>query len=243
MATCCAHITSPLGWSNVSSKELNMNQREAKKGVVEDLADQDNLMEDNMEKENVNNESIMSIGTFDISKYRLSQNFTDMVGTKKIINTIPVRKPGRQEFVRTHPEEEYWFQTAVLELKDVGETYIVDGSLWGVIDQELIPKILIPTISRQGVLTLWPVRLPGPDGRHDSWNSSALDAALRAKKSWTRIVSNRSLGAYECYEAQAAIPDPEWPDLSLEEILQIAFKNKSIQNMDDPVLRALRGEV
>ena len=34
-----------------------------------------------------------------------------------------------------------------------------------------------------------------------------------AMKKWVRVQSNRSLGAYEIYEAAAPWGDPEWPDL------------------------------
>jgi len=39
---------------------------------------------------------------FDPSRLRLSQNFVESVGVKKALLTVPVRKPGRQDFVRTH---------------------------------------------------------------------------------------------------------------------------------------------
>ena len=38
---------------------------------------------------------------------RLSQSFNEMVGVKKILSTIPVRKPGAQDFVRVHPGPEW----------------------------------------------------------------------------------------------------------------------------------------
>ena len=41
-------------------------------------------------------------GIFDPAKLRLSQNFTEDVGVKKILITIPVRKPGKQVFFRAH---------------------------------------------------------------------------------------------------------------------------------------------
>ena len=38
---------------------------------------------------------------------RLSQSFNEMVGVKKILTTIPVRKPGAQDFVRVRPGPEW----------------------------------------------------------------------------------------------------------------------------------------
>ncbi len=47
---------------------------------------------------------------------------------------------------------------------------------------------------------LWPIRLPGPDGKLDDWNMSGVEAAKRASGRWLRMASNMSLGAYEIYE-------------------------------------------
>ena len=91
----------------------------------------------------------------------------------------------------------------ILELKEDRETYLVDRNLWGELPGELIPKVLFTVINRQGVLTLWPIRLPGEDGRHDEWNRSALEAAEMAQKEWIRVAANMSLGAYEVYRAMA----------------------------------------
>jgi hypothetical protein len=133
-------------------------------------------------------------------------------------------------------------QTAVLELKDDRETYLVDPDLWAELPSELAPKALFTTMNRQGVLTLWPVRLPGEDGRHDEWSRSALEAAELAKTRWIRIVANMSLQAYEVYEATGNFPDPEWPDVSFQRILEIAFRDRFIRTLDHPVIRRLRGE-
>ena len=179
---------------------------------------------------------------FDLNKLRLSQDFGATLGVKKALLTVPVRKPGRQDFFRVHPGEDWRLETVILELKEERETYLVDPSLWGQLPGELIPKVLYTVINRQGVLMLWPIRLPGEDGRHDEWNRSALEAAEMAQKEWIRMVANMSLGANEVYRAVADIPDPEWPDTTFQEVLRIAFKDRFIRSIDHPVLRRLRGE-
>jgi hypothetical protein len=67
---------------------------------------------------------------FDAARLRLSQNFTATVGVKKRLTTVPVRKPSKQDFIRVHPDPAYRLDTAVLELKDENETYLVDPGLW-----------------------------------------------------------------------------------------------------------------
>jgi hypothetical protein len=40
-----------------------------------------------------------------LSALRLDQSYADTVGVKKLLTTVPVRKPNRQGFVRVHPEQ------------------------------------------------------------------------------------------------------------------------------------------
>ena len=180
---------------------------------------------------------------FDLASIRLTQDFTFTIGVKKRITTIPVRKPTRQEFVRVHPDPAYHLDTAVVELKAEHETYLVAPDLWSEISAELIPKRLVLTMTRQNVPMLWPIRLPGEDGRIDAWNQSAMMAAERASKCWVRLSSNRHLGAYELFEAPADLPEPEWPDITFQEILDIAFRGHQIDDINHPVLKQLRGEL
>jgi len=179
---------------------------------------------------------------FDPSRLRLSQNFHSTAGVKKRHTIIQVRKPGKQDFIRVHPEPDYCLQTALLEFKDDGEVYLVDPSLWNDLPGELIPKVLYLTINRQGVIRLWPIRLPDEDGKLDDWNQSALESAEIAKNVWVRVSSNRSAGMYETFEATGDLAEPEWPDLSFREILEIGFRGKYIKDWDHPALRRLRGD-
>jgi len=152
-----------------------------------------------------------------------------------------VRKPNRQEFIRVRSGEQWHYQTYVLTLKEERETYLIDRELWPILPGEITPIILSTTMSRQGTLFLWPIRLPDGDGRHDHWSKSAIKAVEIAESRWVRIAANMSLGAYEIYEAQGDIPEPVWPELSLEDILRIAFHDMFIRDLNHQAIRRLRG--
>ena len=148
-------------------------------------------------------------GPFDnLSALRLDQSYADTVGVKKLLTTVPVRKPDRQDFVRVHPDPEYRLTpAAIIEVKEDREVYLVTpemapGSSWANSRRQRCYL----TINRQGVIHLWPVKLPGPDGRPNEWNRSAADAAERAMKKWVRVTSSMSLGAYEIFEAVRGPP-------------------------------------
>jgi hypothetical protein len=183
--------------------------------------------------------------TFDLASMRLPQNFSGLVGVKTLVTTVEVGKPDKQAFIRTHPDPEYRLETVVLEMKADRASYLVHPSLWNELlaRDEAVPKVLFTVINRQGVLSLWPIRLPGRDGRLDAWNQSALEAALLAMDHWVRVRANRALGANEVDQAVGLTDEPQWPTMSFEEIVKIAFKHRYIRSWDDEVLRRLRGEL
>jgi hypothetical protein len=180
---------------------------------------------------------------FDPEKLRLSQDFAESVGVKKLLTTIPVRKPAQQDFVRVHSDPAYRLNVGLIELKEDRETYLVYPTIASQIPGEFYAATLFTTINRQGVLSLWPVKLPPPDGRQIEWHRSAADAAELAMTRWVRVKANMGLGAYQIFEAESSIPDPEWPDhLPFREMLKIAFRDCIIDSLDHPVLKRLRGE-
>jgi hypothetical protein len=178
----------------------------------------------------------------DLGRLRLSQDFAATVGVKKALLTIPVRKPAKEWFIRTNPDLR--IETCVLELKEDRETYLVAPSLWPELAAEATfgPRALFVAMTRQNVLFVWPIRLPGSDGKIDDWNRSALEAAAMAESKWIRVVSNQQLGAYGVFTASGEWPEPDWPEIPLNELLRIAFKGRVIDSLDHPVLRRLRGE-
>jgi hypothetical protein len=173
---------------------------------------------------------------------RLNQDYLETAGVKKLISTIPVRKPRPQDFVRTHSDHR--MAVALIELRDDRETYLVTPPMVQELPGEYFPATLFLTISRQDVLSLWPVRMPGPDGKLLEWHRSALEAAERARSKWIKIRANMALGAYDIYEAEnVKIPDPVWPELSFDKILRIAFRDRLIDSADHPVVKRLRGQI
>jgi hypothetical protein len=121
-------------------------------------------------------------------------------------------------------------------------TYLVDPEIAAAIPGEAAAKILYLTVTRHGALLLWPVRLPDEQGRLDDWNAAAHQAALSAEARWVRIAANKGAGTYDVYEALDQVAEPAWPDLSFDRLLEMAFKNRFIDNLDHPVVRRLLGE-
>jgi hypothetical protein len=97
----------------------------------------------------------MTDNPFDPAALRLDQSFTDAVGVKKLLTTVPVRKPNRQDFGRVHPDQTYRLTPAsIIELDR--EVYLLPPAMAMELRGEFATVTLFTPVNRQGVLHLWP---------------------------------------------------------------------------------------
>lgn len=178
----------------------------------------------------------------DINRFRLSQNFGASAPVKKLITTVQVRKPHNQEFVRASPDLTFDALTYLWK-DDNNRPFLVEPALVPQFPQGLRPTLIVGAINRQNVFFFWPLFLKQGDESWNDWHRSAYESMVEARKNWVRVESNRALGAYETSVALAAdLPEPTWPNLSLEELLLIAFRDYIIDRVDHIILKKLRGE-
>jgi hypothetical protein len=179
---------------------------------------------------------------FNPAALRLDQTFLGGGAVKKLLTTVPVRKPTRHDFVRVHPDPAYRLSpAAIIELKEDREVYLVLPSMAAELSRGFAVATLYTAINRQGVVQVWPVKLPGADGKHNPWHRSSAEAAELAMTRWVRVQANMSLGAYDILEAIGDLPEPTWPDVPFAEILTIAFRDKIVDHPDHPLVHRLRG--
>jgi hypothetical protein len=181
---------------------------------------------------------------FDPKQLALGQDFAGAVGVKKLVTTVPIRRPGKHEWVTIHPDPEYRLQTAALLLKvDREEIFLVDRPLWPELAGEIRPIEIFTATNRDNVPFLWPVKLPGADGKLDTWSQSMIDAVEHARQGWVRVSSNVPLGAYEIHIPTGQLSAPTWPNLTFRALLEIGFRDRFIRSLDHPALKKLRGEI
>ena len=53
----------------------------------------------------------------------------------------------------------------------------------------------------------------------------------------------RDLGGYEMQRAKGDLGEPQWPEKSFRDLLEIAFRHNLIDRPDHPVIRELAGEM
>jgi hypothetical protein len=178
---------------------------------------------------------------FDLKSLRLSASFTETAGVTKLLTTVPARRPNPQDFVRVHPAPEYRADFAMIELKEDREDFLVRPEILPELMGEVVCKTIYTAINRQGVVFLWPVRLPASDDRKNDWARSAREAAEMGMSRWLRMKSNMSLGAYEITVAESEMAEPVWPPISFEDLLRLAYRDRMITSLDHAVIKRLRG--
>ena len=179
---------------------------------------------------------------FDPSQFAANGSIQGTVGVVKEFVACPVRKPHKQEFVRTHPSEAYRLAAHIVVLDEERETYLVTPDMAAQLPGETKLVTLCLTASRQGALFLWPIPAPSLEGRDNSWNASARIAASKAVDHWVRVISNQPQQMYDVFTAPASLGTPAWPDKSMRDILAIAFgESFVIRDAGHPVIRRLLG--
>jgi len=173
---------------------------------------------------------------FDPERARITTQ--DVASTNRVVLTIPVRCPRPEEFFRIHPS----LTVDVALLDHEREMYLVVPEMGPQVPQAN-GYTLYYGVTRSGSEFLWQVRLPGLDGRTNPWWLSARLYADYAKTKWTRIWADMGAGSYAAVTAPAAIPEPQWPNRTLRDLLFLAFKDRLIDSEDHAILRILRGEV
>jgi hypothetical protein len=177
----------------------------------------------------------------DLEAIRLSPDAAATAGTREVLRHVPVRKPNRNEFVRVHPDADMALATGVFVDREEQEVFFVIPELRAELAGELKPVLLVTTISRQGVVFLWPVPLPDEGGRRNAWSETAREACELAKTTWIRMPPDMSLGAYRIFKAEGQLSGPVWPEKTLPDLLKLGFKDRIVDSEDHPVIRRLRG--
>lgn len=169
---------------------------------------------------------------------------------ERVLTTVPVRKPGRTEFIRVHPSPDYVVDSYVLEHESGLDrvVYWVSPGLRGELVKELRPVRLFTCITKLSIVFLWPAKLPLAEGSNSrntgrAWHASALQAAEEAKNLWVKLVGNKELGAYEYVKARGDLGEPQWPDKTYRELIELGFKDRVIDTLEHSVVRDLYGDI
>jgi hypothetical protein len=192
---------------------------------------------------NLAGQTMSTTSKFDPRRYRQAQRYRAEESTgwmHKHQTVIPVRKPNKKQFVRSHPSAEYRTDAMPTITEELtGEVYLLDADLDlpADIENKIDLLNLVTSITTDGSVFLWCYKLST-----NSWSDSARIAIRAASKQWVRVIADRSSNGYMLEYPVVAPPDPVWPPQSFTEILETAFGSRHIDSLQHPLVRKLRGD-
>jgi hypothetical protein len=182
----------------------------------------------------------------DIEAIRISDP-TELLDEKSVDVHLAVRKPKPREHFRVCGDENMSMTLPVYVHRPAGameeETYIVGPGMkaWLREQEELrvVQLVLCRTLS--GALFLWPLPVADGNGPVRPHVKSARAVAQKATTTWVRMRWRRTDNSYYMLTAESVQTEPEWPDRTFIELLELAFGDKIIEDKDHPVILELRG--
>ena len=176
----------------------------------------------------------------DLSKAKLPQNYSEMSQVKKVHTVIPVARPPKTAFFRVNPDPEFSFEAYILEYEL--SKYLVFPEVAAQFPELVKAVRFVSVITRDGNPYLWPLRLPKVDGRSDNWATSAIEIAELAKGVWVRATHDMLAGCFIAYKALSITVELAFIAMTMEEMLQKAFSDFVITDMNHPIAREMLGD-
>jgi hypothetical protein len=171
-------------------------------------------------------------------------DYSSALSLQKVITAVPYRKPPQDLFIRVHPSDEYTIKTLVIspESDQDRSQHLINPALWQALATEPLvrPVFYAWAITQNQDTFLWFLNVP-KDGRSNNWWTTGLALMARARTEWLRVFPSN--GCYSCIPASKPVSDvvPRWPDLTMDQVLDLAFKTK-LNTLGDELLKKLRGE-
>jgi hypothetical protein len=119
---------------------------------------------------------------------------------------------------------------------------VLGAALRDSLEADLKVRIIIPCITRDGDVFLWPLSPLQTSGRGNEWIISGHRALVAARKEWIRMRSNMRVHSYDLLRPKTNWDEPIWPQQTLDEMIEMAFNDLVIKSLDHPVIKALLGE-
>jgi hypothetical protein len=176
----------------------------------------------------------------DLSALRLSPDEAGQIGSEEVLAHVSVRRPTTNEFVRVNPDPAMSLATSIF-VDPERETYFVAPGARNVLVAGVKAMLLLATVNQRGLFFLWPVALGDGSGRRNAWHETAREASELAKREWVKLASDMASGCYRVYRAKGVLPNPVFPEKSLEELLRIAFRGRIIDSESHPVVKQALG--
>ena len=219
------------------------------KGSLDDLTNGEKS-KSNEDQDSPNAEPINEVKLkkpkIDLERVRAKADQSIDLGVTTEYTMIPIRNPKPDEFFRCMPDEDYSMDAHILSLKTENEWYMIEPDILPEIQLESQLRVRTVYVCVTMNSTPFVTCIPQHDemGKINSWHQSDHITMEEAKQCWVRRQADKANGGYTITKAMnAKLPDPKWPTMTLNEIIDRAFNKFYIDDINHPVLQRLRGEM
>lgn len=178
-----------------------------------------------------------------IDQLKLPDNYSNTIGGIKLPTKPSFGKLNKHRFSRVHPGSEYQLTVLIVEDKDAGETYIATPAMAGHLGKNATPRNIRLAVDNYLVPKLVAEPLVDLSGRPNLWNATMILAIKKAETEWVRIESDMAAQQYSIILAANDLGEPQWPNLSMGELIEEVFTNKIISDPSHPYIRQLEGRI
>lgn len=185
-----------------------------------------------------------------VEKFR-SKNAPTISGVETLLTALPLLKIGDVgDFARLHPsEDECWtpemcFVSVPIKGTTKNALHVIDDDLAvRHLSAKRIQRHRLALASKPHDVFFFCI-VPSQN-LDNSWNSGALTACYKAQSHWLQALSRKAEGVdgynIEFAHDQDAFPTPQWPSRSLDELLEVTFRDANIDHDRHPGLLRLIG--
>lgn len=177
-----------------------------------------------------------------ISSLRLPDNYSSNIGGIKLPPKPIFGKLSKHRFSRVHPGGEYKFPCLAVEDKDSGDSYVVAPSVQPYLGKSVVRKIIRLSVDSTGLPKLIFQPAAEQTGRQNNWHVTLNRAIVLAEASWTRVEADMDAGQYSIITSADDLGEPQWPDQTMDELIQDVFGNNIIASADHPYIRQIQGK-
>jgi hypothetical protein len=168
------------------------------------------------------------------------------IDAEKTITAIKVRKPlGNKEWFRVHPGGDYKLSAALYERESpesaTPELWLVPKPVRHLFNEKaLTPVVLRLAVTSVDTVFLWAVKQPRK-GLHDNYYRSLDQIVASAETNWTMIEWNNVNRVYDFWSAPDDLGDPQFPNLTMQDLLRLGFNGRAIDRLDHPIILEHQG--
>ena len=176
------------------------------------------------------------------AKYRLPTDYKQSHGVTTALTICDVGTPDGQAYLRCRLNEDDPVLMPCVKPKGERTVYIVSPDVAPHLGEWTYSAHLVQCVTRYGRSFIWPVRLPDSDAKDNRYSESCITAAKRAVDEWIQIRWSQLSMAYECRIPEEPIDAvPEWPNEDFMTLVGMAFKGRTIDDLDHPEAKKLLG--